>query len=95
MPAIKPATREMIKAYLEVFIENLVNQHKARVIKAFDKPVEYLSSSSSQGRLKPFHAAIIPSQILRVSTFERSLLVPFVRIRRIRMVSPARCMCCG
>jgi len=72
MKAISPTTRAKIKAYLEVFIESLVKEHKGRQIQTLDTPTEYLAKESSKGRLKPFHAAIIPPELLRISAFERS-----------------------
>jgi hypothetical protein len=72
MKAISPTTRAKIKAYLEVFVENLVEEHRGREIQTLDTPTEYLAKESPKGRLKPFHAAIIPPELLRITTFERS-----------------------
>jgi len=72
MAAISPKTREIIKAYLEVFIENLVNTHKSHALPEFSDLSTYLSQASPRGRLKPFHAAIIPEELMRITTFERS-----------------------
>ena len=71
MTAISPTTRATIKAYLEVFIENLVEEYRGRVMPNSGKPSEYLTQQSSKGRLKPFHAAMIPPEILRINEFER------------------------
>ncbi|MCC7355314.1 MAG: TdeIII family type II restriction endonuclease [Anaerolineae bacterium] len=71
MAAISPNTRAAIKAYLEVFIENLVSHYRGRSIPAFTTPSSYLAQKSTRPRLKPFHAAIIPSELLRISEFER------------------------
>ncbi len=71
MAAISPTTRATIKAYLEVFIENLVKEYKGRVIPTLDTPAAYLEQRSSRGRLKPFHAAIVPAELMRINEFER------------------------
>ena len=69
---IKPQVRSAIKGYLEGFIDGLVQQHKP-----IDKPPRLIKDEleeepSTDGGYKPFHEAIIPDQILRVSAFERS-----------------------
>ena len=71
MSAISSITRAIIKAYLEVFIENLVNEYRGRLIPKLDIPAAYLSCKSSKGQLKPFQAAIMPSELLRINEFER------------------------
>lgn len=72
MSAIQPVTRVKIKAYLEVFIENLVKEYKDKTFSVFESPSQYLAHESLRGEIKPFHAAIIPIQIMRISAFERS-----------------------
>lgn len=71
MPAIRTTTREAIKAYLEVFIERLVKDYKKRPLPTLGSPKEYLAQKSGKGQLKPFHAAIIPTSLLRINEFER------------------------
>lgn len=71
MTAINSITRTKIKAYLEVFIDNLVNAHRNRLIPEFP-PSQYLLQTSSKGQLKPFHAAIFSPELLRINEFERS-----------------------
>ncbi len=71
MPAINELTRQKIKAYLEVFIENKVQDYKHRKIPIFEEAATYLVKQSKPGRLKPFHAAIIPEPIMRINAFER------------------------
>lgn len=71
MVAITPVTRIKIKAYLEVFIDNLVHEYKGRKIPTLGTPTEYLAQTSSKGQLKPFHSAIIPEELLRINEFER------------------------
>ncbi len=70
---ISEQIRALIKGYLEGFIDGLVQQHKPQ-----EKPPRLLKDEedyeidSSDGGYKPFHQAIIPEQILRISSFERS-----------------------
>ena len=69
---INSQVRTTIKGYLEGFIDGLIEQHKPR-----EKPARLLKDDveeidSSDGGYKPFHEAIIPEQILRISSFERS-----------------------
>jgi hypothetical protein len=69
---ISPQVRSSIKGYLEGFIDGLVQQHKP-----VDKPPRLIKDelddeSPTDGGYKPLHEAIIPDQILRVSSFERS-----------------------
>lgn len=69
---INSKIRTTIKGYLEGFISGLVEQHKPRqappqLIK--DEPWE---KEVDDGGFKPFHEAIIPEQVLRISKFERS-----------------------
>ena len=73
MVAINSKTRAAIKGYLEGFIKGLIDEYKGREIL---KPVsarEYLSRYSSNGELKPFQAAIIPPELIRINQFERGL----------------------
>ncbi len=69
--SIGNATRAQIKGYLEGFIEHVVRDYRGRPIPTVDTPSAYLAKSSSRGQLKPFHAAIIPPELMRVSAFER------------------------
>ena len=71
MPAIGELTKQKIKAYLEVFIESKVQDYKSRKIPVFEDVATYLGKKSKPGRLKPFHAAIIPEPIMRINAFER------------------------
>lgn len=73
MSTISAFTREKIKAYLEVFIERTVELHRGRQVDTFRSSAEYLSLFSQQGRLKPFHAALLPNSVSGISSFERSL----------------------
>ncbi len=68
---ISSQTRSAIKGYLEGFIDGLIEQHRSGArTKAL---LEYHNTNrSSEGSLKPFHEAIIPQEILRISAFERS-----------------------
>jgi hypothetical protein len=72
MKSIPPNTRQLIKAYLEVFIENLVQETKERKFLGPPSPEVYLSQRSSKAELKPFHVAMIPIELMRITAFERS-----------------------
>jgi hypothetical protein len=69
---ISSQTRISIKGYLEGFIDGLVEQHKPqeKTPRLLKDDVEEVDSSD--GGYKPFHEAIVPEQILRISSFERS-----------------------
>ena len=70
--AISLETHDRIKGYLEAFIETTVREIKNRKISDFGNSKTYLNQESRTGYLKPFHAAIIPPEILRINAFERS-----------------------
>jgi hypothetical protein len=70
--AISPATRAKIKELLEFFVDRAIEQQKTREIPTFDDPRTYLSTTSLQPKLKPFHAALIPQEVLKINEFERS-----------------------
>lgn len=71
MAAISRKTRQLIKGYLEGFIQGIVDEYKSRQIKSPKSAIEYLSRKSPKAELKPFHAAIIPPAIIRINQFER------------------------
>ncbi|MEH2434096.1 MAG: TdeIII family type II restriction endonuclease [Nostoc sp.] len=73
MAAISSNTRAVIKGYLEGFIKALVDEYKERKILKPDNAAEYLSRFSSNGELKPFQAALIPPELIRINQFERGL----------------------
>ncbi|BAZ66037.1 hypothetical protein NIES4106_07830 [Fischerella sp. NIES-4106] len=73
MPAISFKTRAEIKGYLEGFIEGLVDEYKGREIVKPNNAAEYLSRFSANGELKPFQAALIPPELIRINQFERGL----------------------
>lgn len=69
---IDQKTRTTIKGYLEGFIYGLVQQYKPndklpRKGNRSDESIE-----ATDGSYKPFHEALIPEELLRVSAFERS-----------------------
>ncbi len=77
MAAISPATREQIKGYLEGFITRLVEQHKQQRNRSAEELLFSAESTQNDrrkrsGKFKPFHTAIIPKELLRISAFERS-----------------------
>jgi hypothetical protein len=68
---INEETRAAIKGYLEGFIQGLIEQHRPEVRRSMAREAR-AAYSSPRGILKPFHEAIIPPEILRISSFERS-----------------------
>lgn len=72
MAAINPTTRAQIKVYLEEFIDRLIEQHKRQDITDPNLASNSGSFRLRGGNLKPFHAAMIPKELLRMSAFERS-----------------------
>ncbi|MBE9201793.1 MULTISPECIES: TdeIII family type II restriction endonuclease [unclassified Nodularia (in: cyanobacteria)] len=73
MTAINANTRAVIKGYLEGFIQGLIDEYKGRKILKPTTAIEYLSRHSSNGELKPFQAALIPPELIRINQFERGL----------------------
>jgi hypothetical protein len=73
MTAISAKTRAEIKGYLEGFIKGLIDEYKRREVFKPDSAFEYLSRTSSKGQLKPFQAALIPPELIRINEFERGL----------------------
>lgn len=70
--AINDVTREKIKGYLESFIDRVIENNQRRKIQSFESSASYLAKVASKPKLKPFHAAIIPPQIMAINEFERS-----------------------
>lgn len=73
MVAISPNTHAKIKGYLEGFIKGIVDVYKGREITKPSSAAEYLSRTSPNGELKPFQAAIIPPELIRINQFEGGL----------------------
>jgi hypothetical protein len=73
MTAISPRTRTQIKGYLEGFIKGLVDEYQGRTVVKPTSGSEYLMRTSPKGELKPFQAAIIPPELIRINQFERGL----------------------
>lgn len=73
MSAISTIQREKIQGYLEGFIQGLIDEYKGRVIQKPTTAIEYLSRNSINGELKPFQAALIPPELIRINQFERGL----------------------
>lgn len=74
MSAISDVTRSRITGYIEGFIENLVQRYRGRKVETMENPEIYLSLTDKNGGLKPFHAAIVSSEILRISAFQRGFV---------------------
>ena len=73
MVSISGATCAKIKGYLEGFIDGLVRVYQGRKIIKPTDAAEYLSRFSPTGELKPFQAALIPPELIRINQFERGL----------------------
>lgn len=73
MAAISAKTREKIKGYIEGFIQGIIDEYKGRIIEKPSTAIEYLSRVSRKGELKPFQAALIPPELIRINQFERGL----------------------
>lgn len=72
MSVLNDTTRSRIQGYLEAFLTNVVAEVKERLLPTSMSVREYLKQRSSDGRLKPFHQAIIPPELMHLSVFERS-----------------------
>jgi hypothetical protein len=67
---IKEITREKIKGYLEGFLEAQLEKHKKKLS---EEPEEVIRAADAKdGKLKPFHLAILPPEAVRIFAFERS-----------------------
>jgi hypothetical protein len=60
-----------IKGYLEGFIQGLIDEFKPQS-NVNPKELRPMRKDSKEGDIKPFHEAIIPDGILRITEFERS-----------------------
>ncbi|RLF57927.1 MAG: hypothetical protein DRN25_05825 [Thermoplasmata archaeon] len=62
--------RKSIESYLEGFLQGLINKYDPKVIK--DEIIRKVAFDEKKGEYKPFHAALIPSELLRIQSFFRS-----------------------
>lgn len=72
MGVLSDTTRSQIKGYLEAFVTNVVTEVKDKPLPASMSVRQYLEQQSPDGRLKPFHQAMIPPELMRLSALERS-----------------------
>ncbi|GIV17538.1 MAG: hypothetical protein KatS3mg022_2973 [Armatimonadota bacterium] len=72
MSVLNDTTRSRIQGYLEAFVTNVVMEVREHLLPASQSVRQYLEQQSTDGKLKPFHQAIIPPEIMRLSAFERS-----------------------
>ncbi len=70
-PVLAVTTRMAIKGYLEGFVRGLWEQHRAADRRA-RRRTERRQGRSPGGEFKPFHEAMLPPELLRISAFERS-----------------------
>lgn len=68
---ITKQTAATIQGYLEGFIDVLLNQHRPAQRRRISREARE-TYQSKEGVIKPFHEAIIPPEVLRISEFERS-----------------------
>ena len=68
---IEKSTRIEIKGYLQGFVRALIEGHRpeSRAARVEERRA---TLTSKEGDLKPFHEAIIPAEVIRISEFERS-----------------------
>ncbi len=68
---INHKTRMEIKGYLQGFVRGLIEKHRPenRATRVAERQA---TMASKDGGLKPFHEAIIPTEVIRISEFERS-----------------------
>ena len=74
MPAITDTTRTKIVLSVELAIEKLVERIRGQEFVTLESPKQYLALSDEQGKLKPFYAAIVSSEILQITAFERGYM---------------------
>lgn len=71
MTMMTESTRAAIKGYLDGFIKGVVDAHKKESNTKTSRTVAP-KSSARRATLKPFHEAILPAEVRRISSFERS-----------------------
>ncbi len=67
---MKGTVKKSIETYLEGFLQGLINKYDPKVIK--DEVIKRAAFDEKRGEYKPFHTALIPSELLRIQSFFRS-----------------------
>ena len=67
---MKPYVKKSIESYLEGFLQGLINKYDPKVVK--DEILKKAAFDEKKGEYKPFHAALIPPELLRIQSFFRS-----------------------
>ena len=67
---MKDDVKKSIENYLEGFLQGLINKYDPKVVK--DDVFKKVTFDKKKGEYKPFHAALIPSDLLRIQSFFRS-----------------------
>ncbi|MCW3137091.1 hypothetical protein DRN80_05625 [Methanosarcinales archaeon] len=62
--------KKSIESYLEGFLHGLMNKYDSKVVK--DEILKKAVFDEEKGEHKPFHAALIPAELLRIQSFFRS-----------------------
>ena len=67
---MKANVKESIESYLEGFLQGLINKYDPKVVR--DEVLKKVTFDEKRGNYKPFHAALMPSELLRIQSFFRS-----------------------
>ncbi len=67
---MRKQVRKSIETYLDGFLQGLINKYDPKVIK--DEILKNAAFDEKKGEYKPFHAALIPTELLRIQSFFRS-----------------------
>jgi hypothetical protein len=67
---VKRTTRRDIKAYLDKFACDIIDKFEASDLDPRESRA--LATRDGQGRIKPFHEAMLPEGVMRIAGFERS-----------------------
>ena len=67
---MKNTVKKSIESYLEGFLQGLINKYDPKIVK--DEVLKKAAFDEEKGEYKPFHAALIPSELLRIQRFFRS-----------------------
>jgi len=73
---MKSEVRKSIESYIEGFLQGLINKYDPDVLK--DEVIKKALFDESKGEYKPFHSALIPTELLRIESFFRSFSTSLV-----------------
>ena len=75
---MKDHVKKSIESYLEGFLQGLINKYDPKVIK--DEILKKSAFDEKKGKYKPFHAALIPFDLLRIQSFLDLLVLLLARV---------------